>query len=389
MISKEHLADRTILLILIALEALLFYTFYAREVAPYPPQYYDQGDYLSQAYILQESIHANGFRELWRELSGNNHASSLALPIEGALFGVILGGTRLPQLCVLFAAFCALQVFAFATARKTWGHRRYGYVLLGLILCQSTLWYWAGGLFDFRIDFVAYCIYGIWACAVIRSKFFLDRRWTIGCGLIGAFLVLHRFLSVIYIVGVSIGFAVACATIWLLARRNLDKRYRMRQRLFNLGLSLGILIIVIGPIFLINWTAIYHKYIYGQFIYEKDVRAREFGIVDLSGHLLYYPRSILWDHLGQSFLWASTIGFAGALLARLFSRLNGFVQPIADRGREAFLLEIIFLVGSIIGPVIMLTIDISKSPVIGSIVGIPTALLLVSFIVRIAPAPNN
>ncbi len=168
MISKEHLADPTILLILIALEALLFYTFYAREVAPYPPQYYDQGDYLSQAYILQESIHANGFRELWRELSGNNHASSLALPIEGALFGVILGGTRLPQLCVLFAAFCALQVFAFATARKTWGHRRYGYVLLGLILCQSTLWYWAGGLFDFRIDFVA--------GSPLDNRMWLDRR---------------------------------------------------------------------------------------------------------------------------------------------------------------------------------------------------------------------
>jgi hypothetical protein len=383
MTSKDHQLDRTILCVLIVVEALLFYTYYAREVAPYPPQNYDQAVYLDQVYALETRVHFHGIGELWGALWSNSHFSTLLLPIEGAVFGLVFSGARLPQLCVLFVGFCALQLFAFATARKIWGYRSYGLMVLGLILAQGTLWYWAGGLFDFRIDFLAYCLYGIWACAVIQSSFFLDRRWAIGCGLIGALLVLHRFLSVIYVVGVSAGFAGACAIIWFQVRNNAGVARQMGQRLFNLGLSLVALVLVVVPIFIINWAAIYSKYVYGQFVYEKDIRAQEFGISGLVGHLLYYPKSILWDHLGRDFVLASAIGVTGALVGYLIARSKKTVEDEAHRDRGTFLFELIFLVGAIVGPIIVLTIDISKSPVIGGIVGVPFALLVVSVIARI------
>jgi hypothetical protein len=386
MTSKDHQLDRTILWVLIGIEALLFYAYYAREVAPYPPQNFDQAVYLSEAYSLETRTHEHGISELWRAIWSKNHFSSLLLPIEGAVFGLMLGGQRLPQLCVLFVGFCALQFFAFATARKIWGHRSYGLMVLGLILAQNSLWHWAGGLFDFRIDFLAYCLYGIWVCAVVRSDFFFHRRWAIGSGLIGAFLVFNRFLSVIYVIGVSIGFAVACAIILSWFRNDIEIRRRIRQRLINLALSLGTFIIVVTPIFLINWHSIYAKYVYGQFIYEKDIRAREFGIVDLGGHLLYYPRSILWDHFGPAFLSAAALGIAGALIARLLARSAGLAKLATQRSRETVWLEIVFLLGAIIGPVIVLTIDISKSPVIGGIVGVPAALLVVSLVAQVVPS---
>jgi hypothetical protein len=68
------------------------------------------------------------------------------------------------------------------------------------------------------MDFSGYCLYGIWACAVIRSKLFLDRRWAIGSGLIGDFLVLHRFLTVVYLLGVCAGFAGVCVAGGVAAR---------------------------------------------------------------------------------------------------------------------------------------------------------------------------
>jgi hypothetical protein len=216
MFSKERRFDGRILLLLITLEALLLYNFYTREIAWYPPQNYDQTFYLTQTYRLQERIRQNGLGEFWRELWRQDHASSLAFPIEGALAGLILGGVRWPQLSVLFIAFCALQIFAFKTALTIWHRRAYGYALLGLILSQISLWFWAGGLFDFRMDFLAYSLYGIWACAVLRSNLFLDRRWAIGSGLIAAFLIANRFLSVIYVVGVPAGFIGVCLIIGFL-----------------------------------------------------------------------------------------------------------------------------------------------------------------------------
>jgi len=386
--SKSPWPEKRLLWILFIVEALLFWAFYAREIAPYPPQNFDQAVYLTQAYTLQEDVSTKGLDEFWRELWRNDHASSLALPIEGALFGLVLGGARLPQLCVLFVAFCVLQIFAFSTARTVFRDRIYGLIALGLIVSQSTLWFWAGGIFDFRIDFLAYCLYGIWTCAVMRSAFFADRRWSIGCGLVGALLVLHRFLAVLYLVGVCAGFAIFCGLVWFLNRSHIDLVAQMKRRLLNLALMLVAFATILGPILFINWTTIYNKYGYAQFVYEKDIRAREFGVFNLSDNLLFYPRSIVLDHLGPSFLWASVIGLAGALLAHLLSRSARVAESTEDRDNKAFLLGIVFLLGAICGPIILLTFDISKSPVIGGIVGVPAALLVVSLIARIAPAAS-
>jgi uncharacterized Tic20 family protein len=387
MLSKDRQFDRRILWLLIAFEALLFYNFYAREIAWYPAQNFDQTVYLTKAYRLQEAIHERGLGEFWHELRSKDHDNGLAFPIEGALMGLVLGGARWPQLCVLFIAFCALQAVAFATARTIWERRAYGYAVLGLILSQCTLWFWAGGLFDFRMDFFAYCLYGIWACVVVRSNLFLDRGWAIGSGLIAAFLVVNRFLSVIYVVGVSTGFAGVCLIIWFLRRGDADLARRLKQRLLNLGLSLGVLMVIAAPILLINRAAIYYKYVVAQFYYEKDIRARELGIVGLSGHLLYYPISILMDHLGTTFLWSSAIGIAGSLAARLIGKQQDLSAEQPTRRDETFLLQIIFLIGAIIGPIAVLTIDISKSPVIGGIVGVPAALLVGTLMAGLAANP--
>jgi hypothetical protein len=379
MISNNGYFDRRLLLAFIALEAVVFCNFFFREIAWYPPQNFDQTAFLTEAYQLEERVLSKGVSELWKALWSKGNPSGLLLPIEGAFSGLIVGGTRLPQLCILFIAFATLQLVTFATARSVWKRRAYGYLALGLILCQTTAWFWAGGLFDFRLDFVAYCLYGIWACAVIWSKLFLDRRWAIGCGLIGAFLVLHRFLTTVYLLGVCAGFAAACVVVGLVARSDADLAGRMKQRLFNLALSVGILVVVVSPILFVNRSAIHDYYVVGHATgQEKYVRASEAGIRDLTGHLLYYPKSILKDHWGATFLWGSVIAIATGLIARLVGRSRGFDAQGPSRRDEAVLLQIVFLLGAILGPIAVLTIDTAKSPVVGGIVGVPAALLIVA-----------
>jgi hypothetical protein len=101
-------------------------------------------------------------------------------PIEGALAGIIIGGPRLPQLGVLFLGFCVLQIAAFSVARRIWQRRAYGYIALGLILSETTLWFWeGGGLFDFRMDFlpIAYTEFGPARFSVRSFSFIAPGRW--------------------------------------------------------------------------------------------------------------------------------------------------------------------------------------------------------------------
>ncbi len=388
MTSNHRSFDRRLLCLLFIFEAVLFFAVYNREIAWYPPANFDQASYLMSTYRLQEDVLAHGFGKFWKAIRSAPNATGVALPIEGALFGIIIGGARLPQLCVNFILFFSLQAVAFYSARALWNNRFYGYMLVGLILCQATPWLGGGGgggLFDFRIDFAAYCLYGIWACTVLRSKLFLDFRWAIGAGLVGGFLALHRFLTVIYLLGVYAGFATVCAIIiGLLARGDAALISRLRQRLKNLGFSFAAVTFLAGPVLLLNSRSFWNYYFIGHVVSdEKFFRAKEAGAHDLIGHLLFYPRSIFNNHLGQAFFLASLIAIAGSIAASLLGKIknNGF----AARRNEEFLLPVIFLLGAVVGPILVLTADISKSSIVGGIVGVPIAILILVLADAIRP----
>jgi hypothetical protein len=379
--------DKYILMLFIAFQGLLCYNFYKREIAWYPPSNFDQADYLMVAYRTQERILTSGFGQLLRAVGGD-YSTGLVLPVVGALSGLVVGSARLPQLLLNFVGYCVLQFVAFRTARVVWGSRAYAYMLLGLILCQTTPWYWAAGLFEFRYDFIAYCIYGIWVCAAIRSKLFLDRRWAIACGAIGAFLVLNRFFTIVYLLGVAVGFAGFCAVMGYVWRADSELARRMRGRLYNLALSVAVLVGIVAPFFIRSWESIFAYYGVGHVLGKnvESVRAFLEGIDTLAQHLLWYPNSILQDQWGPIFILGSAIALVGSVIARFLrprARARANMKP-SDRD-ETFLLQIIFLFGAILGPIAVLTLDADKSSVVGGIVGVPAALLVVVLASRIAP----
>jgi hypothetical protein len=74
MITKNDFFDRKILLMVIAFEALLYYSFYTREVAWYPPDNFDQAGYLMEAYQLQEQILTHGIGQVCKFFWSSAHA---------------------------------------------------------------------------------------------------------------------------------------------------------------------------------------------------------------------------------------------------------------------------------------------------------------------------
>jgi hypothetical protein len=68
MFSESKPVDRIALFLPITIEAFLYYNFYHREIAWYPPQNSDRARFLSEAYQLQERILTNGPYELWGAL---------------------------------------------------------------------------------------------------------------------------------------------------------------------------------------------------------------------------------------------------------------------------------------------------------------------------------
>lgn len=363
---------------LLAFEVLFFYTSYRREIAPYLANDFDQAGYLQTSYELQEAVLKNGLGALVREACQPGHPTGMAFPIEGAFLGVLLGGTRFPRLLLNFLTFCTLELSTFYLIRRHWNRRYLAYMGVGLILCQSTTWNVPGGWFDFRIDFLAYCLYGVWTVLVLRSDIFAERSWAVCGGLVGAVLVINRFFTAAYLLGVSSGIVLCCLLSIALRAATGKAAHVMWRRLWNVGLSQGITIAAPAPFLILNRRAIYSYYVVGHLIgQEKYVRAQEFHLTGWISHLLYYPRSLVADQLGS---WFTGVGILLALCVALmlFVRRPGPNAVYPGSANRCAWLELTFLLGAFAGPLILLTLDVSKSPVVGGVVGVPAALLLLA-----------
>jgi hypothetical protein len=139
-----------------------------------------------------------------------------------------------------------------------------------------------------------------------------------------------------------------------------------------------------------NWTAFYQYYASSHGENEVRVRyAQMQGVNSLVDHLLYYPKSILGDHLGFTFLLGSAVAIGTSIVARSLYRRKVAVPKGAALDDERFLLQIIFLLGTILGPLVVLTADILKNPCVGSIVAVPVALLVVCLAAKVWPPPGE
>lgn len=362
-----------LLFFLFVVEYTFFYQYATREVIWAYPNNHDQLTSLIQAYRLYEDILSHGFGAMLRKLVEPTPQGVL-FPIQGAFMCLLFGGTRISCLNLNFVYFVVLQLALFYTIRSLTGSIVLGFIGLGLLLSQDVGFFWAGGLFDFRIDFVAYCLYGTWVCMVLRSDLFRDKKWTAIAGGVAVITVLTRFITAAYI-----GAAEALVLIYLLwkyfmQRSNTNAMVQVKARLRGVGIFTVIVSIFVLPVFWMNRESIKAYYVVGHVTSnEKYIRANEAGVYDIFGHLYYYPASIARDHLGPTFIALSILLAAIFLLTTLSAREKP--KPKTDPISTDALF---FIVACVIAPVSILTLDVAKSPVVGSITAVPM-LLAVAF----------
>jgi hypothetical protein len=379
--SNEWLAY-TLFGVLLLLEFLFFRGYAEREVVWAYPNNHDQAAYLFHTYSLYADHLSNGIAA-WIKYLKDPSSQGILFPVQGFLLCLLFGATRMACLGVNFLLFAALQAFLLYTVRWLTQDIWLGFIGVGLLLSQVSAFFWAGGLFDYRIDFAVYCLYGIWILVVLRSGVFSDTRWTVSAGLVAAWLMLMRFITVPYIIGATLLTALLISLAPLYTLSDVRKRHSVLRRIAGAGLSLAIAAAATAPFLYIARHAIWNYYgvrhLTGP---EKYIRAAELQITDFIGHLSYYPNSILYDHLGPLF---GALSLALLCIAYIFRRVrsNTPAAGSGDHDRRSPIPLFLFVVTTIVTPLIVLMLDISKSQVVGGIVGAPIAFLALLAVLRI------
>jgi hypothetical protein len=362
-----------LLIALLGVEALVFYAHVVNFVTPFYPPRFDQLSYYLSTYDLLRSFHTNGFGAFVIELLQPGSATGSTFVLQGALLSLIGGENRTAFLSINLIYLFALQLILFGVVRSRTGRLDSAWVAVALLLSTSTLYQTAGGIYDYRIDFSALCLYGIWAGLVVWSGAFRYSGRTLLAAFAAILLIYSRFFTIIYVAG-TLGALLAINVLAIWRSRSTETKNESIRRLRNILISGAIIAAVCLPRLYLSHDAIYGYYMIGHLLGdEKYIRAHELGLYSVAGHLLYYPKSIFETHFGVM-AWL----LAAALAAWSFLYDRSSIREGLARLR-AFEQEFVALGVAILIPLAALTANISKSPVVGGVVTVPIVLAIVLF----------
>jgi hypothetical protein len=350
------------LAVLFAIEALVFYWQLAEQITPYYPRGFDQLTYFIETFRILNRYFTEGWLAFARYIMEGGLATGATFSLQGALAALIGGPNRTAMVSLNLLYFLALQGMLFRTVLVRTERLSIAWTAVAMLMSLSSLFSVNGGIYDYRIDFSTMCLYGIWICAVLRTEAFLNMRWSIIAGLIGGLMISMRYFTISYLGMVTLTlFAIFVG----LALRGRPMAARQAKNAFICGV---VTLVMAAPFLFAARHLLYDYYGVGHFLgAEKDIRAAEAGVAGVLKHLLYYPENILWFQLGRIFLFMAAVLFVTAFI-------KGPRRPTAG---FRFKFDLAALGFAIFFPLAFLSLDVSKSPVVGGIVTIPITLLCV------------
>jgi hypothetical protein len=371
---------------LLLLEFLFFRGYAEREVVWAYPNNHDQAAYLFHTYDLYTDHLSNGVGA-WIRYLKTPSPHGILFPVQGLFLRLLFGATRMACLGVNFICFVVLQAFLLHTVRWLTQNVWLGFVGVGLLLSQVSAFFWAGGLFDYRIDFSAYCLYGIWILVVLRSEVFSNTMWTVIAALVAAWLMLTRFVTVPYVIGATLLTALLISLTPLCTFLNARERRAILRRITGAGLFLAIAAAITAPFLYLARHVIWEYYGGRHLGPEKYIIDSELQITDFVARLSLYPNSIWYDHLGSLFV---ALSLALLCIAYIFRRVssNNPADGSSHSDSSSRIPAFLFVVTTIVTPLIVLTMNPTKSRVVGDIVGVPVALITLLAVLRIVGGAN-
>ncbi len=361
--SRASVAGWLTLALLLAAQYVLFRAAVEREIAWGYPRMWDQAGFLSQVYGFDDVARREGLGAALGQAWHGRFPQGMLMPFLAVPLLAGLGASRLNALTLIFLHHALLQVLIVALLRRLTGGFTAPALAIGLLLASQSPAHW-GGLFDFRLDFMAQCLYGVWLLAALQSDTFARRRGALVAGAVGGLLVLLRYVALAY----TLGTLAAFAFVELLVSRGEARRARLR----GLAWSTALLVAVAGPVLFAS-RAHLRAYYWAGHVEQGATLAAAAGIHTRAQAWGYYPRSLAVEHAGTLYLTLAALLVCGGAFALRAARAGRAPSlPACDLGAAARLLGCAALV-----PISILMLDTAKSPIVVGVTVPALSLLLV------------
>jgi hypothetical protein len=345
--SRAVFAHAIVLLLVFASELAVFWVSTAHHYAWVYPRWFDQQQYLLEAYASYDQMRVAGF------MASAGHALATVSP-QGSLHSfyslltqAVAGPTRNAALSVNLFAFLALQAASFLAVRRVSGSFAFAWAAVALLAAVNSPWAGnAGSATDFRLDWMAACAYGVALAAGVLGNGSTSARGAVLFGIAVGVALLTRHLTAVYFILVFAGLEG-----WILFQ---DDRWRRSGRLALSGASA---LAVAGWAFWRSRQYIYSYYWMGQFVGpERTLRDSHMGIVKC---FRWLSSEILFQQIGVA---AAVLAAAASALFLASGILGGkAARPPEDPSLAAYSAWPVVL-AFIVAPAAILLIHPEKAP---------------------------
>ena len=366
------------LTVLLVYEGVLLFNFVASNIAPYFPRAYDQAVYLTDSYRIYENMRTLGLREgLVQSFPRLPPAGMLIEPLAAVTY-VVLGPGRLSALLINIIAFQVLLGVGAYVLHRTYGPASAA-VYLGVLLAVTTVANQAGGVGDFRFDFVAMCLWGVLLALTLYIP--VSRKPLLVGGLAaltGGLLILSRTFTIVYVIPLySILFFV---TIMRRRRKTQGPIPTFNALAYAIPLacwSIAALVVAVA-----NLQKLFDYYVQGHLVgAEKQIRAAEQGVISLADSVAFYPQSLVASQLG-----VVAVVLLGAILAYCVVRIAVDRSPRRVAMAAAQPLGVLIIASLVV--YVTLTSDEAKSPVVADIF-VPAVALAAATLVGVVDTASR
>lgn len=368
-----------LIVVVLGLDAAVLHLVAERTVAPYYPRGFDQVQYLTESYRTHETLRDLGLVRGLGQAMAEPRAQGWLLQLEAAVLFWLTGPGRLPALDLNLAHLLLFLGISTVCLRRRFGPAA-ALAFLGLTLSARAVTAPIGGPFDFRLDFATMCAWGALVALLALGGEMRTWRQVVGLVLLGELVISLRTIGLVYLLGTLAGlFALAPLALGPMQRARVgDVRRRLLVPIAVWSATEALFVAR-------NFTIVRDYYIGGHVQNaEKSVRALEVGAVDLLSATLYYVRAVATDHLG-------TVCLVSLAALGLFSAMLAGGKLLQRRGAPDMLVEhdaaarwsLVVLPLAIVLPYAALTLDESKSSVVGNVL-LPPVLLLAVVVFAVA-----
>ena len=182
------------------LQFFLFRSYCYREILNCIPEKMDQVGYINVSYKVYDHILKNGLLQGF--IFGINNSLNSGMTLVGAVSLFIFGFTRFSLLLPNFFACFLCEYTVASVLDRIYKNKFLSLIFCGLFLMTTAVFAAVGGIFDYRWDFMAFCVYTIWLAYLLEYLCSNSPRAFYCSAVAGGILLCVRLNTILYLGGV-------------------------------------------------------------------------------------------------------------------------------------------------------------------------------------------